>query len=154
MNNIVDILNAHWSEVIDSVITELSLTKISGDIWLKPLRIHDVEDNTIIITTDNEQYDYNYVSKKYGIHIKSAVSEILNDNYEILFLSSTELKDSKPSEKEEAPAEKNLYSINLNPNYTFDNFIQSPSSDIAYATAVAVAESPGEFYNPLVSGVV
>ena len=82
MNNIVDILNAHWSDVIDSVITELSLTKISGDIWLKPLRIHDVEENTIIITTDNEQYDYNYVSKKYGIHIKSAVSEILNDNYE------------------------------------------------------------------------
>ena len=76
MNNIFDTLNAHWSEVIDSVITELSLTKISGDIWLKPLRIHDVTDNTIIITTDNEQYDYNYVSKKYGIHIKSAVSDV------------------------------------------------------------------------------
>jgi len=150
MNNIVETLNAHWSEVIDSVITELSLTKISGDIWLKPLRIHDVEDNTIFITTDNEQYDYNYVSKKYGIHIKSAVSEILNDNYDIVFLSSSELTTPKSTEKEEVPAEKNLYSINLNPNYTFDNFIQSPSSDIAYATAVAVAESPGEFYNPLV----
>ena len=150
MNNIVDILNAHWSEVIDSVITELSLTKISGDIWLKPLRIHDVEDNTIIITTDNEQYDYNYVSKKYGIHIKSAVSEILNDNYEILFLSSSELKDSKPSEKEEAPAEKNLYSINLNPNYTFDNFIKGEPNKLARAAAIEIAKNPGKtIFNPL-----
>ena len=38
---------------------------------------------------------------------------------------------------------------NLNPRYTFDNFIVGSSNDLAYAACQAVANNPGVKYNPL-----
>jgi chromosomal replication initiator protein len=38
---------------------------------------------------------------------------------------------------------------NLNPDYTFDSFVVSGSTDLAYAAASAVAKQPGTYYNPL-----
>ena len=37
----------------------------------------------------------------------------------------------------------------LNPRYTFENFVVGSSNDLAYTAAKAVAEKPGEKYNPL-----
>ena len=38
---------------------------------------------------------------------------------------------------------------NLNPDYDFDHFVVSSSTDLAYAAATAVADQPGTYYNPL-----
>ena len=37
----------------------------------------------------------------------------------------------------------------INPKFTFDSFVVGPGSKLAYAAAKAVAESPGEAFNPL-----
>ncbi|MEX2672452.1 MAG: chromosomal replication initiator protein DnaA [Phycisphaeraceae bacterium] len=39
--------------------------------------------------------------------------------------------------------------IVLSPDYCFDNFVTGPGNRLAYAAAVAVAEQPGQAYNPL-----
>ncbi len=39
--------------------------------------------------------------------------------------------------------------IVLSPDYSFENFVTGPGNRLAYAAAVAVAEQPGQAYNPL-----
>ena len=44
---------------------------------------------------------------------------------------------------------KSRYKGELNPNYTFNNFIEGKSNQIARAAAAQVADNPGGAYNPL-----
>jgi chromosomal replication initiator protein len=41
------------------------------------------------------------------------------------------------------------YKNNLNPSYTFENFVVGPSNLFCHAACLAVAESQGDIYNPL-----
>lgn len=38
---------------------------------------------------------------------------------------------------------------NINPKFTFDTFVVGSNNNFAHAASLAVAESPGEMYNPL-----
>ncbi len=37
----------------------------------------------------------------------------------------------------------------LNPDYTFENFVTGPCNRLSHAASVAVADQPGQAYNPL-----
>jgi chromosomal replication initiator protein len=53
--------------------------------------------------------------------------------------------ETRPAPAEGAPKTDFV----LNPNYTFENFIEGPSNRMGFAAAVAVSETPAQLYNPL-----
>ena len=57
--------------------------------------------------------------------------------------------DSMEPAKSDSRAKSQRYKGELNPAYTFNNFIEGKSNQIARAAAAQVADNPGGAYNPL-----
>ena len=141
----MEIIREKWNEILKRVRDEHELSEISFDTWIKPLTVHSVEDNLVTILVPSEKMGLEYVSKKYTLPIKVAIAEITGINYDIRFALPEDVK--REEKKPELP--KNPYAPNLNPKYTFDTFVVGSNNKFAHAASLAVAESPGEIYNPL-----
>ena len=137
----------NWEKILNAVKVEHELTDVSFNTWLKPLKVHSVEGNTLYILVQNEQTALNYINRKFEKPLKVAVAEITGVEYEIKFILEDEAKTIRPV-KIITNQEINS-KTNLNPNYTFDSFVVGSNNRFAHAASLAVAESPGEVYNPL-----
>ena len=149
----MDLILDKWDEILQTVKTEHDITDISFETWIKPLEVYGVEGNTLYILVPSVQMTLNYISKKYYLPLKVAITEITGIEYEIKFIlpnQAATLKSTFNNNKEKKKfsteaAEKS----NLNPNYTFETFVVGSNNRFAHSAALAVAESPGEAYNPL-----
>ena len=149
----MDLILDKWDEILQTVKTEHDITDISFETWIKPLEVYGVEGNTLYILVPSVQMTLNYNSKKYYLPLKVAITEITGIEYEIKFIlpdQAATLKSTFNNNKEKKKfsteaAEKS----NLNPNYTFETFVVGSNNRFAHSAALAVAESPGEAYNPL-----
>ncbi len=138
-----------WDEILLTVKREHELTDISFNTWLKPLQIFAIQNERIYILVSSEQMGLTYINRKYYLPLKVAVAEITGTEYEIEFVLPEQAKKLKmPHPRRRATTEEAERS-NLNPNYTFDTFVVGNNNRFAHSAALAVAESPGEVYNPL-----
>lgn len=140
-----------WDEILKTVKTEHDVSDISFDTWIKPLEVFGVEGNTLYILVPSEQMTLSYISKKYYLPLKVAIAEIIGTEYEIQFILPEQTKSIKTSgnKAKRTPESEVSKRSNLNPNYTFDTFVVGSNNRFAQSASLAVAESPGEAYNPL-----
>lgn len=139
-----------WDEILNTVKTEHEISDVSFDTWMRPLKVYAIEKNTLYILVPSEQMALSYISKKYYLPLKVAIAEITGTEYDITFI----LPDQAKNLKLKKPSQNKLSSLketntNLNPNYTFETFVVGNNNRFAQSAALAVAESPGEAYNPL-----
>ena len=139
-----------WDEILNTVKKEHEISDVSFDTWMRPLEVFAIEGNTLYILVPSEQMALSYISKKYYLPLKVAIAEITGIGYEIEFILPEQARSLNISSK---PANKippiNSFNSNLNPNYKFDTFVVGNNNRFAQSAALAVAESPGEAYNPL-----
>ena len=139
-----------WDEILSTVKTEHEISDVSFDTWMRPLEVFAIEGNTLYILVPSEQMALSYISKKYYLPLKVAIAEITGVGFDIDFIlpeqaKSMNLKNKPP--KKITPI--NDSASNLNPNYKFETFVVGNNNRFAQSAALAVAESPGEAYNPL-----
>lgn len=146
----MDLIAAKWDEIKENIKNEYSLTEISYNTWIKPLKIYEVNNNKVTIIIPFEQsHSKNYISSKYYLPIKVTISEFTGKELEVEFILE---KDAEPSSKvkmKEIVNSPEYEKTNLNYSYTFDTFVVGSNNRFAQQAALAVAESPGEIYNPL-----
>ena len=141
----MDTIKEKWNEILERVREEHELGEVSFKTWLKPLTIHKVQDHTVTILVPSERVGLEYVSKKYKLPIKVAIAEITGQDCEIEFILPEDIERMEMAEKASTVSSV----AGLNPKYTFSTFVVGSNNKFAHAASLAVAESPGEIYNPL-----
>ena len=138
-----------WDQILNTVKKEHEISDISFDTWMRPLEVYAIEENTLYILAPFEQMALSYIQKKYYLPLKVAIGEVIGEEYDIQFILPEHAKSLNIKKPAKKVASLNGSNSNLNPNYTFDTFVVGNNNRFAQSASLAVAESPGETYNPL-----
>ena len=145
----MNLIYEKWDEILEYMRTDLELSNLSFNTWIKPLKIHNLENNILRILVEVDGA-VEYLEKKYKVALQAAIIEIIDQMYEIEFVTKQQ------AESEELPIKKSanlmneaIERANLNPKYTFDTFVVGSNNKFAHAASLAVADKPGQIYNPL-----
>ncbi len=152
MNEIKD----RWNEIKEIIRDEYDLTAISFNNWVEPLQFYKVEDDIVTILIPSAQARLlKYIQKNYYFCFKATISELMNHEYDVVFIAEEDaIAEKKDVSAEQDRPKKGVNSLkyenaNLNNKYKFDTFVVGSNNKFAHSAALAVAESPGEAYNPL-----
>ena len=145
----MELIEQKWDEILLTVKNEHELTDVSFNTWLKPLEIYAIQNGRVYILVSGEQMGLSYIRKKYYLPLKVAIAEVTGTEYEIEFVLPDQAKRLVPPRPKKTPTTEEAEKSNLNPNYTFETFVVGNNNRFAHSASLAVAETPGEVYNPL-----
>jgi chromosomal replication initiator protein len=115
-------------------------------VWLEPLKPAARAGDKLFITAPG--HVRGWVRERYGDLLRAAAARVNGERLEI------ELVDEgwrPPVAAAETPKRTSpAANVGLNPKYTFEQFVICDGNRFAHAAALAVAELPGQAYNPLV----
>ncbi|MBE5791979.1 MAG: chromosomal replication initiator protein DnaA [Clostridia bacterium] len=127
----------YWKKVLGLLKEGMSDTSFNS--WFSKLYMHSAENNRLILWAEND-FIVNAIRTRYLTQLTTLVGAVFGEKYEVVVMNKKDIDTL--NKKDESP-------LNINPKYTFDNFVVGQSNRFAHAASVAVADDPGEAYNPL-----
>jgi chromosomal replication initiator protein len=113
-------------------------------VWIEPLQLQSVIGSKLVLAAPPQTEAW--LSKRYGRILARCARKVLGDAAAIAFAGQAE---AEPPAAGAVAEPRGRPSATLNPRYTFDQFIIGDSNQLAHGAALAVAELPGQAYNPL-----
>lgn len=153
-----------WKSVLGEI--ELTVSHATFETWYKKTELVSCDDTEVVVAVPNI-----FAKKQFEVKFNDQIKSVLKNNgittekvsYTIQVKGKQTVVNRETTQHSAAPASANSPASilvgpptsalssrgNLNPRYTFDNFIVGSSNDLAYTASQAVAANPGMKYNPL-----
>jgi chromosomal replication initiator protein len=116
------------------------------DIWLDGLQLASW-DGTVIVLSGRPDTEL-WVSRRYGRLLGQAAEDVLGPGTRLQFAGGERAVEPSAGPVVGSDASTELRT-GFNPRYRFEQFIIGETNRLAHAAALAVAENPGQAYNPL-----
>lgn len=135
-----------WDECLVHLERELSPQQFNT--WIRPL--HAVSDDQGLRLLAPNRFVKDWIDERFLNRIGEILDQLGKPVPGLRVEIGTRLNDPSPVSRPKSPA-ANQPSKNssLNPNYTFDTFVEGKSNQLARAASSQVAMNPGVAYNPL-----
>lgn len=154
-------MNRLWQETLAHL--EQTLNPQHFTTWIKVIRFVEIEKDLIRLEVPN-RFIRDWINEHYSDIIQETLSQIGAVAYRVQLGIAKRTEDgpvSSPAEKTasdgprktravtKTPVKEWCSAYNLNPKYTFEEFVAGSSNQFAVAAAMAVANNPATTYNPL-----
>jgi chromosomal replication initiator protein len=153
-----------WVRVLDAL--EKKVNRTSYETWLKPTRYDHAQGAVLFVRVPNPEFCH--IGERYGDLISEAMDDLGMEFLDVEFVTEEEpqgkgkaVQADKAHNESPASLEKSVASpaqqqrfdwdgaAQLNPKYTFADFVTGAGNQFAHAAALAVGERPSKAYNPL-----
>lgn len=153
-----------WQTCLETLRKEIPAQHFS--LWIQPLQALSNKENELLILAPNELV-LRGMQSQYQNLLQTTLDSISGNSVVLKFGVGSQRDYKEASEKAtvpktppkkankprnnltEAAKEKPIETSNLNPDFTFDNFVEGKSNQFALAACAQVSKNPGAAHNPL-----
>ena len=127
-----------WAKIISYLEAHLTESTVSG--WLDDTQVLEYNEDRLVIYCPDE-FRRGMIIRSCTPYIKDALLEI--------FQSTAKLRVLDDEEYQKYTNKDTRVVMDINPKFTFENFVVGGTNQFAYNAAKAVVDNPGVVYNPL-----
>ena len=139
-----------WQEALAKI--KDSVGKQNYETWIQPIEFTSRDRNQVHLDVPNKFFR-DWLTEHFLARIEEALTAVAQQEISVSFNIQQEPQAKtgaeKSRKKEERERERPQRTNNLIPKYTFENFVIGASNQFAHAASMAVANQPGDHYNPL-----
>jgi chromosomal replication initiator protein len=138
-----------WTQAVAEIKERIG--RQNYETWIKPIGFISRNKNEICLDVPNKFFR-DWLTEHYLAQIQDILSTLAKHDVKVVFEINEKTNRQANAEKGVKREERERVqksNSNLVPKYTFQNFVVGASNQFAHAACVAVANQPGEHYNPL-----
>ena len=148
---------ALWSQCLARLEDELSPQQYNT--WIRPLQAELTDNNTLRLLSPN-RFVQDWVTERFRGRIEEMLTQMSDAEPPRLLFAVGSISSAVTTPAQNTPTKtqaesvqhnvkKSVVQSRTNPLFTFENFVEGKSNQLARAASIQVAENPGTAYNPL-----
>ena len=136
-----------WEKCLDRLEGELTAQQFNT--WIRPLQAVE-EDGALRLLAPNS-FVRDYVTENLGTHLNDVLRRVTGTEASISVHVGSLDGESRSTRPQSPPpgVGRRGSRTGLRPDFTFDNFVEGKSNQLAKAASIQVSQNPGGAYNPL-----